>query len=101
MKNEPTCERFREWIGVTDDHSLFIAKGNPIPGTENLRLTTFNNLLSFGNMLRVASRHTMQVYCRKWNDIVRKAEVNGCEHLLVHPERAEFALTIPFDGRRK
>ena len=101
MKREPTCERFCEWIGVTDDHSQFIAKGNPNPGYENLRLITFYNLLSFGNMLRVANRYTMQVYCRKWNDIARKTKANDCERLLVHPERAEFALTIPSDRRRK
>lgn len=101
MKSEPTCERICEWIGVTDDHSQFLAEGNTNPGYENLRLTTFDSLLSLGNMLRVANRHTMRVYCKKWNDIVRKVDFKGRERLFVHPERAEFALTIPFDGRRK
>lgn len=101
MKREPTRERICEWVGVTDDHSQFIAEGNPNPGYENLHLTTFDSLLSFGNMLRVANRYTMRIYCKKWNDIVRKTKINGYERLFVHPERAEFALTIPFDGRRR
>lgn len=101
MKSEPTCERICEWIGVTDDHSQFIAMGNPNPGYENLRLITFNNLLSFGNMLRVGNRYTMRLYCKKWNDIVSKVKFSDYERLFVHPERAEFALTIPFDRRRK
>lgn len=101
MKSEPTCERFRAWIGVTDDHSQFIAEGNPNPGYENLRLTTFDSLLSFGNILWVANRYTMQVYCKKWNDIIRKAKVSDYKRLFVHPEKAEFALIIPFDGRRR
>ena len=37
----------------------------------------------------------------KWNDIVSKVKFSDYERLFVHPERAEFALTIPFDGRRK
>lgn len=101
MKSEPTRKQICEWIGVTNDHSQFIAEGNPNPGYENLRLTTFDSLLSFGNMLRVANRYTMQIYCKKWNDIVRKTKANDCKSLFVHPEKAEFALTIPFDGRRK
>ncbi|MDD6487478.1 MAG: hypothetical protein PUF61_11075 [Spirochaetales bacterium] len=101
MKSEPTCERFRAWIGVTDDHSQFIAEGNPNPGYENLRLTTFDSLLSFGNILWVANRYTMQVYCKKWNDIIRKTKVSDPKRVFVHPEKAEFALTIPFDGRRR
>ena len=101
MKREPTRKRICEWIGVTDDHSQFIAEGNPNPGYENLRLVTFDSLLSFGNMLRVANRYTMRIYCKKWNDIVRKTGVSDRERLFVHPERAEFAITIPFDGRRK
>ena len=101
MKSEPTRERICEWIGVTDDHLQFIALGNPNPGYENLRLITFNNLLSFGNMLRVGNRYTMRFYCKKWNDIVSKVKFSGYERLFVHPERAEFALTIPSDRRRK
>ena len=80
---------------------LRVQRGNPNPDYENLRLVTFDSLLSFGNMLRVANRYTMRIYCKKWNDIVRKTKVSGRERLFVHPERAEFALTIPFDGRRR
>ena len=108
MKREPTRKRMCVWVGVTGDHSQFIGEGSPNPGYENLRLVTFDSLLSFGNMLRVANRYTMRIYCKKWNDIVRKTndivqktKANDCKCLLVHPERAEFALTIPFDGRRK
>ena len=101
MKREPTRARICEWIGVTDDHSQFITMGNPNPGYENLRLITFNNLLSFGNLLRATNRYTMRFYCEKWNDIISKIKFSDYEHLFAHPERAEFALTIPFDGRRR
>lgn len=102
MKGEPTVMRIREWIGIAANGEGFLAEGNanrdfPV----QLHLTTFDFLLSAGQMLRVGNRATMKYYCDMWNKALKEMRFDGYERMLVRPASAEFTLTVRPDGRKR
>lgn len=98
-----TTTTLREWVGVTADGTQVLCNGNPNPGHVPMHVSSLDEILVFGNLLKAVNRYTMQRYCRMWNDHVRKTMVSreSAKNYIVHPARAEFELRVVHDRRRR
>lgn len=95
-----TSERVMMWVGVTADHSHFLVKDNPNSNYVNMRLTTLDDLLFAGGIMREEDRHSMQAICKEWNTIVKNNCRGDFRRFLTHPAMAVFSITIS-DRRKK